>query len=92
MNSCRVTPFEKVSKCAKYQKFGHVVKNCRAEEVCASCSTPGHNNKNCPNKNAPKCANCGGKFTANHKACPAKETAVQRRMMRTDYGIIRPVK
>ena len=57
-------------RCFKCQKFGHNFKTCRArEEVCQTCTTPGHSKDTCPNSDNPKCLNCKGSHTASSRDC-----------------------
>ncbi|XP_071853517.1 uncharacterized protein [Apostichopus japonicus] len=37
-----------VTKCYKCLQFGHVVRNCTADQKCTTCGKPGHSFRNCP--------------------------------------------
>ena len=65
-------------RCFQCQKFGHHVKNCRADAVCANCSEKGHTSENCQNES--KCANCGEGHPSFSKQCNIwkKEKEIQR--------------
>lgn len=86
--SCKAKEHQDVTRCNKCQKFGHSAAFCRTEkEVCGWCSKMGHKKDECPERDrAPKCANCGGRFSANHKKCKGKVTAILSVAKRTDYG------
>ena len=65
-------------RCFQCQKFGHHIKNCRADAVCAKCSEKGHTVENC--QNDAKCANCGDRHPSFSKQCSIwkKEKEIQR--------------
>ena len=58
-------------RCFKCQKFGHHSRTCRAnEDVCPTCSAPGHSKEACPNSDTPKCLNCKGSQSVSSRECP----------------------
>lgn len=56
-------------RCDKCQLFGHHRSQCFREATCSRCSGK-HEYTNCPNKNMPKCANCGQGHSAAYRMCP----------------------
>ena len=58
-------------RCFQCQKFGHLQLLCKKkEQICSGCAE-GHAFSECPKKEAPKCANCGGAHNAASRACGA---------------------
>jgi hypothetical protein len=70
-----------VMQCFKCHQYKHLSKACKAREVCGYCSSKEHNTKNHPdpkNKDAMKCALCGGKHTAWSGACPRRKAILMK--------------
>ncbi|GBN76309.1 hypothetical protein AVEN_130959-1 [Araneus ventricosus] len=69
--NCPVKPYiPDPLRCFKCQKFGHTITACRGDkEICARCSLPDHNSKNCSSTTA-KCYNCEGDHPAYFRSCP----------------------
>lgn len=56
-------------RCLNCQGYGHMQAYCRSiAPVCPVCAQ-GHGFAECPNKDAPKCANCGEGHSAGYKKC-----------------------
>jgi hypothetical protein len=63
----------KATQCFNCQKWGHSSVNCGLPTRCVKC-TDSHAKGNCPRvsrEGDPKCCNCGGNHSANHRGCPA---------------------
>lgn len=77
LNSCRISVYRPIIRCANCQLYGHSTLNCRRKTICAYCSR-GHSTDNCIYKNDKaqhRCANCIGsenyfRHTANSPLCP----------------------
>ncbi|GBN37282.1 hypothetical protein AVEN_160353-1, partial [Araneus ventricosus] len=69
--NCPVKPYvPEPIRCFKCQKFGHTITACRgSKEICARCSLPDHNSKDC-SATTPKCYNCEGDHPAYFRTCP----------------------
>lgn len=85
---CKIVEFLESTKCNKCHKFGHVALKCHSkEDTCSYYGTVGHRGTECPNKDkAPKCANCGGPFTARHAGSSARLQSIMRLARNTDFG------
>ena len=58
-------------RCHKCQKYGHRQYQCRqVKRACSLCAGE-HGYTECPNKDRPKCANCGGEHAAVSRQCGA---------------------
>ena len=67
------------TRCFNCQRYGHMAKTCRREEVCASCG--GHHEfAQCDATNPKRCANCGGRHSAGYRGCP-KYTEIKQTLM-----------
>ena len=71
----------RILQCFKCQRYGHVQKNCRANEpVCLRCCGK-HESVSCPLKNSDpaekvkfyKCANCKGCHSSTSRECPIRQ-------------------
>ncbi|CAG9559708.1 unnamed protein product [Danaus chrysippus] len=65
-------PKPKTKQCHRCQLWGHTQRYCHGKIKCVKCAGD-HMSKKCerdPTKLPPKCANCGGKHTANYRKCP----------------------
>lgn len=66
----KVYPFiPKPRRCDRCQRFGHLPDHCPNNVICSRCSG-NHAYNECPNKDAPKCANCFQEHSAAHRQCP----------------------
>ena len=65
-------------RCFQCQKFGHHIKNCRADPVCSKCAEKGHTFDECQNE--AKCVNCGKNHPSFSKVCEIwkKEKQIQK--------------
>lgn len=66
------TPKPKTKQCHRCQLWGHTQRYCHGQVKCVKCAGD-HLSKKCirdASKEPPKCANCGGKHTANYRQCP----------------------
>ncbi|CAL4098408.1 unnamed protein product, partial [Meganyctiphanes norvegica] len=62
-------------RCYKCQRFGHNTSRCAsADQICATCAGVDHDDKHCPNSDAPKCKNCSGPHKAWDRECPFYKT------------------
>lgn len=77
LNSCKVSIYKPIIRCANCQLYGHSIKNCKRQTICAYCSR-GHSSDSCINKQNKTqhcCANCyGSDFKYNHPANSSKCT------------------
>ena len=56
-------------RCFKCQNYGHTQVYCnKFMQICSICSDQ-HSSDNCPNKENPKCPNCGESHNAGYKKC-----------------------
>jgi len=68
--SFKVRPFVAIPiRCFKCQRFGHVTSSCRSQKTACPTCGGGHTFETCPNKDNPKCINCGGTHSAAYKKC-----------------------
>ncbi|GBM45860.1 hypothetical protein AVEN_26402-1 [Araneus ventricosus] len=77
--NCPVKPYiPDTLRCFKCQKFGHTITACRGDKkICARCSLPDHNSKNCSSTTA-KCYNCEGDHPDYFRSYPRyKEKEIQ---------------
>ena len=56
--------------CFKCLKYGHLQYFCRQQQQTCSACAGTHAFRDCPNKETPKCANCGGAHNAASRECP----------------------
>jgi hypothetical protein len=64
-------------RCFTCQRFGHVSNTCRSKTItCPTCAGK-HAYNACPNKNTPKCSNCGEGHSAAYRKCRAFEEVQQ---------------
>lgn len=64
---------KKVTQCFHCQSWGHSATNCGYEPRCVKCSES-HEKGACSRTSRegdPKCCNCGGPHSSNHRNCPA---------------------
>ena len=64
---------KKATQCFRCQKWGHASVNCGLPARCVKCSNS-HDPGACPRTSRdgdPKCCNCGGPHTSNHRGCPS---------------------
>lgn len=64
------------TRCFKCQRYGHAAYHCRYKERCVRCGEP-HTFEQCPQKDTPKCVNCGGAHSAAYGGCVAAKTATE---------------
>lgn len=59
-NSCKISDYKPIIRCAHCQRYGHTKDNCSYEAACAICAY-NHETTACPNKDIPSktcCINC----------------------------------
>jgi PAX-interacting protein 1 len=74
----------KVTQCFNCQKFGHSSLNCGFPSRCVKCDGT-HAKGSCPRttrEGDPKCVNCGGNHSANHRGCPVFKQHLERQKAR----------
>lgn len=74
----------KVTQCFNCQKFGHSSLNCGFPSRCVKCDGS-HAKGSCPRttrEGDPKCVNCVGNHSANHRGCPVFKQHVERQKAR----------
>ena len=76
----------RVVRCFKCQRYGHAAENCKSKERCPRCGEE-HKWANCPNKENPKCANCGGNHSAAYQGCPNYKKAKEISEIKNKEGI-----
>lgn len=59
-----------VSQCHRCQAFGHGSGQCHMPPKCVKCAEPHLTENHQGPETNPKCANCQGEHTANHRECP----------------------
>ena len=64
----------RVTRCFNCQKFCHSATICHEKVRCSRCGK-NHKSDECPNKDTPKCANCGGRHSAAYQGCEKYKTA-----------------
>lgn len=82
----RAAQYFPILRCNKCQRFGHVERRCRVDEVCRYCAKP-HKSQFCPLRKEPqrhRCVNCYGTnkdfpHSANSPECPTFQYNVHRR-------------
>lgn len=85
-NSCKISEYRPVIRCANCQRYGHSEVNCGFQASCAYC-TRTHNSSTCSTKNDPSkfhCVNCLHSddyfpHSADSNKCPIYKYNLQRR-------------
>jgi hypothetical protein len=82
---CEPKRANKVIRCFKCQKFGHVARNCKHIDACITCGCDHSPEQDCTN--ILSCANCKGNHRADNNQCPVyiaiRSKLVQRTVIRT---------
>ena len=85
----------RILQCFKCQRYGHLQKNCKANEpVCLRCSGK-HESVNCPLKNSDstekvqtyRCANCKGCHSSTSRECPIRQQNRNVLLMAEKYNM-----
>lgn len=75
---------KKVTQCFNCQQWGHSSVNCGLQARCVKCAES-HPKGECPRisrEGTPKCCNCGGDHSANHRGCPTYKKFTESRVSR----------
>jgi hypothetical protein len=78
---------KKVTQCFRCQQWGHSSMNCGLAPRCVKCSDT-HEKGACPRTNRegdPKCCNCGGPHSSNHRGCPTYQQHLEKIKARTRH-------
>lgn len=71
----QVKPYvEKVLRCFKCQRLGHMASSCNGKIRCVRCGGP-HKFDECSENNERKCCRCGGKHSAAYEGCESIKEA-----------------
>ena len=74
------------TRCYKCQRFGHAATGCRFSVRCVRCGDP-HTFEQCPQKETPKCINCGGTHSAAYGGCETAKAAIEIQKVKIEKNI-----
>lgn len=82
-NSCKIDERISITKCYKYQGYGHVASKCNNKTACGFCAKE-HDSRSCPDKEDTqkhRCILClNAKKDAKHKPRDNKRNSYKRKL------------